>query len=167
MDDVIATVTLPPILRAPMRSRSNDAPAGAGAEFGVTRGVVGIGEALDGPPRSLAEAILVLTRMHGEKAGRMLARFAELPDGAFVWTYQRDGAYRLGRIAGGWRYDDSLAAREVGIHHVRPTVWSPRRFGDGNVPGAVARTFARGGRNLQRINDPRVVHESLDAWHDR
>jgi hypothetical protein len=103
LDDgrLVATVMLTPILRAPMRSRSNNAPAGAGAEFGVARGVVGIGEALDGPPRSLAEAILVLTQTHGEKAGRMLARFADLPDGAFVWTHQRDGVYRLGHIAGG------------------------------------------------------------------
>jgi hypothetical protein len=128
---------------------------------------VGIGEALEDSPRSLAEAILALTQTHGEKAGRMLARFADLPDGAFVWTCLRDGAYRLGRIAGGWRYGDSPAARKVGIHHVRPTVWSPRRFGDGTVPDAVARAFARAGRNLQRINDPAVQRETLDIWRDR
>jgi hypothetical protein len=53
---------------------------------------------------------------------------------------------------------------EVGIHQVRPAVGSPRRFGDGDVPEAVARTFARGGRNLQRINDPAVERETRNAW---
>lgn len=66
MGDVIATVMLTPILRAPMRSPSTDAPAGAGAEFGVARDLVGIGEALEDSPRSLAEAILALAQTHGE-----------------------------------------------------------------------------------------------------
>jgi hypothetical protein len=147
-----------------MRSRVREVPAGAGADFGVAHGLVGIGEALDGCPRSLSDAILAVAQMHGEKAGRMVARFGELPDGTFVWTRQLDGAYRLGRIRGAWRYDDSAAAREVGIHHVRPTVWSPRRFGDDDVPAAVARTFARGGRNLQRTHDKEAERQTLDAW---
>ena len=154
------------ILRAPMRSRITDVPPGAGADFAIARGLVGIGEALDRPPRSLADAILALTRAYGEKSGRMVARFADLPDGAFVWTRQRDGDYRLGRICGGWRYDDSPAARTVGIHHVRPAVWTPARFDEVTVPNAVARTFARGGRNLQRIHDPAIEQQTLDAWVD-
>jgi hypothetical protein len=147
-----------------MRSRVRDVPAGAGADFGVAHGLVGIGEALDGCPQSLPDAILAVTQVHGEKAGRMVARFADLPDGTFVWTRQLDGAYRLGRIRGTWRYEDSAAAREVGIHQVRPTVWSPRRFGDDDVPAAVARTFARGGRNLQRTHDEAAERQTLDTW---
>jgi hypothetical protein len=154
------------ILRAPMRSRVNDAPPGAGADFGIARELVGIGEALERPPRSLAEAVLALTSTYGDKSGRMLARFADLPDGAFVWTRQRDGVYRLGRICGGWRYDDSRAARAVGIHHVRAAVWTPARFDEATVPDAVARTFARGGRNLQRIHDPAIEQQTLDEWSD-
>ena len=142
MGDVIATAMLTLILRAPMRSRSADAPSGAGAEFGVARDLVGIGEALEDSPRSPAGAILALIRTHGEKAGRMLARFADLPDVAFVWTCLRDGACRLGAIAGDWRYDDSHAARGVGVRSVGPTAWSPCRFGDGTVPDAVARMFS-------------------------
>jgi hypothetical protein len=153
-----------PIFRAPMRSRVRDAPAGAGAEFGIAHGVVGIGEGVNGRPQSIAEAILAVAQAHGEKAGRMLARFADLPDGTFVWTRQLDGSYRLGRIGGAWRYDDSSAAREVGIHHVRPTVWSPRPFGDDDVPAAVARTFARGGRNLQRTHDHEAERQTAAAW---
>jgi len=147
-----------------MRSRIRDVPAGAGADFGIAHGLVGIGEAVDGRPRSVPDAILAVAQMHGEKAGGMVARFAALPDETFVWTRQLDGAYRLGRIRGAWRYDDSAAACEVGIHHVRPTVWSPRRFGDDDVPAAVARTFARGGRNLQRTHDEAAERQSVDAW---
>lgn len=148
-----------------MRSRTREAPAGAGAEFGIAHGVVGIGEAVDGRPRSVDEAILAVARAHGEKAGRMLARFAGLPDGTFVWTRQLDGAYRLGRIGGAWRYDDSSAAREVGIHHVRPSLWSPHRFDDDEVPGAVADTFARGGRNFQRTRDREAERQTVAAWN--
>jgi hypothetical protein len=106
-----------PIFRAPTRSCVRDAPAGAGAEFAIAHGLVGIGEGVNGRPRSIAEAILAVAQAHGEKTGRMLARFAGLPDGTFVWTRQLDGGYRLGRIGGAWRYDDSSAARQAPEPH--------------------------------------------------
>ena len=130
-----------------MRARDRDSPAGAGAEHRVEHGLVGIGDA------------------HGEKAGRMLQRFAELPDDTFVWT-RGESAYFLGRIAGPWRYDDSPAAHEVGIHHVRPALWLARPFGEHEVPGAVADTFARGGRNLQRIHGESVEARTADLWEE-
>jgi hypothetical protein len=157
-------VVLQPIFRAPMRSRTREARPGAGAEFAIERGVVGIGERVDDTPGTIAQAVWAVTQAHGEKAGRMLARFAALPDATFVWTRQLDGAFRLGRISGTWRYDDSPAAREVGIHHVRPTIWSPRRFGDRDVPPGVARTFARGGRNLQRTHDRSAERQTAESW---
>src|SRR3954451_25443319 len=119
------------IYRAPMGARSrDDVPAGGGARFGLRHGVVGIG---DTP---------------GEKGARMVRALADLPDGTFVWTRTEDGLYHLGRVSGAYRGDDSGAAREVGIHHVRPAEWIDRPFGPDEVPGAVAATFARGGRNL-------------------
>lgn len=135
------------IYRAPMRARDrDDVAAGAGAEFGVEHGVVGIGAA------------------HGDKADRMLGRFADLPDGTFVWTRTTDGSYRLGRIAGPLRHDDSPAARAVGIHHVRPASWIGRPFGEDEVPTAVAATFARGGRNLQRTHDELAERQTVELW---
>lgn len=147
-----------------MRSRIVQACPGAGADYAIARGVVGIGEAVENRPASVAEAVLAVAEAHGERAGRLLARFAALPDGSLVWTRQQDGAFRLGRISGAWRYDDSPAAHEVGIHHVRPTIWSPRRFVDRDVPAAVAHTFARGGRNLQRTHDREAERQSVDYW---
>jgi hypothetical protein len=147
-----------------MRARDRDAPAGAGAEHGLEHGVVGTGDALEAPPATVAEAVAAATGAHGDKAGRMLRRFADLPDDAFVWTCGADGAYHLGRIAGPWGYDDSPAAHEVGIHHVRPATWLDRPFGEDEVPAAVADTFARGGRNLQRINGERAERQTAELW---
>ena len=96
----------------------------------------------------------------------MLRRFAELPDGAFVWTRTADGTYRLGRIAGPWRYDDSPAARAVGIHHVRPATWLDRPFGEHEVPPAVAATFARGGRNFQQTHGERAERRTAELWEE-
>lgn len=153
-----------PIYRAPMRPRDRDIPVGAGAEHGIAHGLVGTGDALDGAPGTLADAVLAVTRAHGERAGRRLSRFAALPDGAFVWTRDRDGRYRVGRIAGPWRYDDSAAARAVGIHHVRPVTWHEHPFDEDEVPQAVAATFARGGRNLQRTHDADAERRTAELW---
>ena len=154
------------VYRAPMRPRDRDLPAGAGAEHGLAHGLVGIGDALSEAPAGLDEAVAAAAAEHGEKAGRMLRRFAELPDGAFVWTRVGDGSYRLGRIAGPWRYDDSAAARAVGVHHVRPADWRDRPVGEHEVPPAVAATFARGGRNLQRIHDSGAERATGTSWRD-
>jgi hypothetical protein len=153
-----------PVFRAPMRARDRDAPAGAGAEFGLTKGLVGIGDALSDVPATIDEAVAAATAAHGDKAGRMLRRFAGLPAGVFVWTRAGEGGYHLGRITGPWRYDDSPAARAVGIHHVRPATWLPRPFGEDEVPTAVAETFARGGRNLQRTRGARAERQSATLW---
>src|SRR5687767_1993450 len=93
------------IYRAPMRAREVDVPAGAGAEYGLEQGLVGIGTGAD------------------ERSARRLHRFATVPDGAFVWTRDRAGGYHLGRICGPVREDGSPAAQRVGIRHVRPTQW--------------------------------------------
>jgi hypothetical protein len=135
-----------PVYRAPMRARDLDLPAGAGAEYGTAHGVVGIGAG------------------SGEKAARMVHRFATLPDGVFVWTRDRAGAYRLGRISGELREEHSAAARAVGLRHVRPAVWRDRAFTEAEVPPAVARTFARGGRNLQRTHDADAERRTAELW---
>lgn len=135
-----------PIYRAPMRARDLDVPAGAGAEYGLAHGVVGIGA------------------VHGDKGARMLHRFATLPDGVFVWTRDRSGRYHLGRIAGPMREERSAAAKAVGIRHVRPAVWLDRAFGEQEVPAAVAQTFARGGRNFQRTHDADAERVTEVLW---
>lgn len=154
------------VFRAPMRPRDRELPPGAGAEHGLAHGLVGIGDALAAAPRSLDDAVAAAAAEHGEKAGRMVRRFAEASDGAFVWTRVGDGSYRLGRLAGPWRYDDSATARAAGIHHVRPADWLDRPFGEHEVPPAVAATFARGGRNFQRIRDAGTERATAALWRE-
>jgi hypothetical protein len=131
------------IYRAPMRARDRDQP---GADHGVAAGLVGIG---DGPT---------------QKDARMVARLAELPAGTFVWTRVSDGTFRLGRVAGEYRLDRSAAARAAGIVHVRPARWLARAFAADEVPAAVAATFARGGRNLQRTHDAEAERAAAALW---
>jgi hypothetical protein len=153
-----------PIFRAPMRARDRDAPRGAGADFGVRHGVVGIGDAVPSIPADVGSAVAAAIDARGDKAGRMLRQFADLPGGTFVWTRAADDRYFLGRICGPWRYDDSPAARAVGIHHVRSTDWLDRPFSGDEVPVAVTETFHRGGRNLQRTRDERAERETAELW---
>jgi hypothetical protein len=136
------------IYRAPMRARDLDVPVGAGAEYGLASGGVGIG-----PGR-------------GEKAARALDRFATVPTGVFVWTRDRAGDYHLGRIAGTVREDRSAAARALGIVHVRDTTWLARAFQEAEVPPAVVQTFARGGRNFQRTHDRQAERMTAEIWRD-
>ena len=129
-----------------MRARDRDVAPGLGAAFGLRHGLVGIGPG------------------EGPKAERMLRRFIELPEGAFVWTRGEDGTYFVGRIAGPYRRDDSPAATEVGLHHVRPADWLDRPFGEHDVPAAVAATFARGGRNMQQIHGEAAERRTAELW---
>ena len=123
-----------PIYRAPMRD---------GAAYALARDLVGIGE---------------------PKSERALHRFADLPEGTFVWTRAPDGAYHLGRISGPVRRDDSPAAREAGLVHVRPARWLDRPFGEDELPAAVAATFARGGRNFQRTHSAAAERRTPELW---
>jgi hypothetical protein len=139
-----AAVAAAPIYRAPMRARDRDVP---GADFGLEHGVVAIGGARE--PDDLKER-------------RMVRRFADLPDGTFVWTRDSGGGYHLGRIAGPWRYDEAAAAA-VGLGHVRPADWRGP-LAEGDVPASVAETFARGGRNLQRIHGEQAERRTARLW---
>lgn len=147
-----------------MRSRELEAPPFAGAGFGVHEGLVGIGERVDPGPASLEEAIDRLAARLGPKAGRMVDRFASLPEGSLVWTRTGEETYRLGRVTGPWRYLDSEPARGVGIHHVRGAEWLDREFRADQVPAGVLHTFGRGGRNFQRIHDSEAEELTAELW---
>lgn len=148
-----------------MRARNrDDVPEGAGAEHGLRHGLVGIGDRLRVVPDSVSEAVVAAADQDGEKAGRMVRRFAELPFGTLVWTLDGEDGFHLGRITGPWRYDVSSDAVTVGIHHVRSTRWLPRTFVADEVPAAVVETFRRGGRNLQRTHDDDAEQRTAAIW---
>jgi hypothetical protein len=54
-------------------------------------------------------------------------------------------------VTGPWRYDATSAAYDADLVHVRPCTWDTHALAEHQVPGAVAATFRRGGRNFQRI----------------
>jgi hypothetical protein len=93
----------------------------------------------------------------------MLRAFADLPDGTFVWTRTDDDRFHLGRIAGPLR-EDAEAEQAVGLPYVRPARWLDRPFGPDEVPPAVAATFARGGRNLQRTHSDAAEERTAQLW---
>ncbi|ONI67473.1 GAF domain-containing protein [Kribbella sp. ALI-6-A] len=157
-------VALIPVHRAPMRSRREDVPVGLAVDRALELNVCGVGGVLVPPPRSLDEAVEGLATAYDDRTARRLRRFSEVPDGAFVWTRESDGLYRLGRLAGPWEYDASPGAVAADLVHVRPCEWARRAFTENDVPAAAAYSFSRGGRNFQRIRDPRVESATLALW---
>ncbi|WP_320669278.1 hypothetical protein [Patulibacter defluvii] len=153
-----------PVFRAPMRSRTLELAPGIGAEHAIGRGVCAIGGVVSPTPDDLHDALAAVADQHGERAARRLRRFADVPVGAFVWTRDRDGGYRLGRLRGPWHYDATEASAAVDLPHVRPTAWLDRRFAEDEVPAAVAATFGRGGRNFQRTHDAEAERDSAALW---
>lgn len=138
-----------PHYRAPMRSRRDDISPYAGAARGIAQGLCGIGGRLDPPPTDLAEAVEATQRVYGERRAQALARFAAVPSGAVVWTRDADFRIHRGVVTGPWSYDASSEAHALDLVHVRACSWEP--VPNKQVPAAVHRTFARGGRNFQRI----------------
>lgn len=137
--------------RAPMRSRDDTVDAELALERAFALGVVGMGGRLAGAPASLARALAELSVVDA-RAARRLERFAALPDGDEVWTRDADGRYHHGVLTGPWRYDADPAAVEADLVHVRPCTWDDEVLDEAQAPPPVVATFARGGRNFQRIH---------------
>ena len=133
-----------PVYRAPLRSRSDEVDHAAAVEWALVRGVVGVGEPGD------------------DRAERRLARFCDAPVGAHVWTRHPDGRTYLGRITGPCRRDDDGSGLD--LVHVRDCDWIEEPVDPALVPAAVTQTFARGGRNWQRIHPGVVEDETARAW---
>lgn len=135
-----------PVYRAPMRSRSDDVDFRQTFDRAQASGLCGFGRF--GDP---------------ERLERRVERFADVPDGAFVWSRDPDGLYRLGVIDGPYFYD--ARGERVDLVHVRPCRWQDRPLTESRCPAAVVATFARGGRNFQQIHDERVGEESTRIWN--
>ena len=95
----------------------------------------------------------------------MIRRLADnASDGDLVWTRDRRGAYWLGRITGGWFFDDSEEAAKWDFGNVRPCEWLQRSFRDYEVPGSVVRNFAGTGETLRRIKQPAAMRVPEMLW---
>lgn len=150
--------------RAPMRSRDDAVPRGAGPERALTLGVCGIGGRLHPAPDSLEDALTKADAQAGIRLAWRIERFAKAPVGAFVWTKDVDGLTYLGRIIGPWTYDADPAADAVDLVHVRACRWLPEPVADAVVPADVQASFGRGGRNWQRIRAASVSAPTQAVW---
>jgi len=135
-----------------MRSRRDDVDSAAAVERALRLGVCGVGGRLDEAPQTLEAAVAAVEAAHDQRTAHRLARFADAPDGAHVWTRDRDGWYWHGVLDGPWRYDEDAEAHALDLVHVRPCRWDESAVPEPEVPDAVLHTFARGGRNWQRIH---------------
>jgi hypothetical protein len=145
-----------------MRSRRDDLPVGRAVERALELGLCGFGGLLDPPPADLDDALAATALTYDVRTARRLRRFAEVPDGAFVWTRELDGLYRLGRLTGPWYYDTTAPAAAVDLVQVRKCMWSPTLFPE--APSGTTHAFGRGGRNFQRIADLEVELETERLW---
>lgn len=153
-----------PVYRAPMRSRDDAVPRGVGPERALELGICGIGGRLEPAPGSLAEALVTADVQSGIRLAWRIERFAKAPIGAFVWTRDVDGLTYLGRIAGPWGYDAGEDAAAADLVHVRRCEWLAQPIDQAEVPAGVRATFARNGRNWQRIHDEDAERSSAVLW---
>ena len=156
----------PAVYRAPMRSRLDGIPVGAAVERALELGLCGMGGRLPDVPVSLVDALVRTQEHDGLRTARRLERFAAAFDGSFVWTRDVDGLLHLGRLHGPWVYDADPAAIEVDLVHVRACVWASDPIPDAHAPPPVLATFARGGRNWQRIRAEEASPLSARVWDD-
>ena len=140
------------VCRAPLRSRRDDVDPALALERALARGLVGMGGRLPRVPHDLAEALGLLSETYDDRVARRVERFADVPAGAQVWTRDLDGRYRRGLITGPWRYDGDPGAVAADLVHVRAARWDAESLDEHLTPTAVVATFARGGRNFQRIH---------------
>ncbi len=121
---------------------------------------------VDGVRRALELGLCGMSA-HDERGERRVDRFAEVPDGSFVWTRDADGEYFVGRLMGPLRHDDSDEAVAAGLTEIRPCVWTDQPVPEHEVPAATLQTFARGGRNFQETHHPDVWAQSVEVWRRR
>jgi hypothetical protein len=142
-----------PVYRAPMRSRLDEVDHAAAVEHALAQHVVGVGGRLSTSPADLDAAVVAVSRAWDQRVAARLRRFAELDEGGEVWTRDAGGLFHRGVLSGSWRYDATRLAYDVDLAHVRECSWD----GPLDPPPEVLASFARGGRNFQRVR-------ALDAY---
>jgi hypothetical protein len=148
----------PTIWRTKLRSQKSDVNHQKQASHNFDDGVVGIGwgiESLpDGAPLEKVLEAIAAEPGWSKSAVDTVRRFAEAAvPGDFIWTRDLHGRFRLGRITGPYRYENSELARSTDTHQVRDCDWADQALGDLEVPGAVIRGFVGTSTSFSRIKD--------------
>ena len=116
----------------------------------------------DAVERALTLGVCGMGAASDDRAERRLERFRAVNDGSFVWTRDAEDHTYVGRITGPWRHDP--AGSQAGLVNVRDTDWVTEPVDPALIPAALHQTFARGGRNFQRIHPGDVEAETARVW---
>jgi hypothetical protein len=149
---------LPIIWRTKMRSLKPGVDIAGQVDYCLEGGLVGIGWGIEvlesGAPLADVLAAIRETELRGwgAQAASTVRLFAEEAKvGDFVWTRDLHGRFRLGRIAGDYRYDNSEKAKATDTHQVRDADWAEQPLSDLEVPGAIIRAFSGTSTSFSRM----------------
>lgn len=124
----------------------------------IDRGLVGIGWGVEELPSGtpLADVLAAIRskdeRGWGRQAASTVRLFGEeAAKGDFIWTRDLAGRFRLARITGPYRYENSAKAKKVDTHQVRKVDWAEDALGDLEVPGAIIRAFSGTSTSFSRM----------------
>jgi hypothetical protein len=155
---VPASDELPIIWRTKMRSLKPGVDIGAQVDYSLDGGLVGIGWGIEGLQSGapLADVLAAIgeteLRGWGAQAASTVRLFGEEAKiGDFIWTRDLHGRFRLGRIAGNYRYDNSEEAKATDTHQVRDADWAEQPLSDLEVPGAIIRAFSGTSTSFSRM----------------
>jgi hypothetical protein len=158
MSTVTDIVSPPTIWRTKLRSLKPGVDHQEQVDHNFNDGLVGIGwgieELSDGA--SLEDMLAAIGSQPGwtKDAVHTVRRFGEDAEiGDYIWTRDLHGRFRLGRITGPYRYENTKLAKRTDTHQVRECEWANQPLSDLEVPGAVIRGFVGTSTSFSRMWD--------------
>jgi hypothetical protein len=151
-------ISVPTIWRTKLRSLKPGVDHQEQVDHNFDDGIVGIGWGIEGLPDG-ASLDDVLAAIDAEPdwtkdAVHTVRRFGkDAQIGDYIWTRDLHGRFRLGRITGPYRYENTGLAKRTDTHQVRDCEWADQPLSDLEVPGAVIRGFVGTSTSFSRMWD--------------
>jgi hypothetical protein len=160
-------VSVPIIWRTKLRSLKSGVDHREQVDHNFNDGIVGIGWGIEGLPdgASLDDVLAAIDSEPGwtKDAVHTVRRFGEDAQiGDYIWTRDLHGRFRLGRIAGPYRYENTELAKRTDTHQVRDCDWADQPLSDLEAPGAVIRGFVGTSTSFSRMLDEGA--RTYTAW---
>jgi hypothetical protein len=163
----------PTIWRTKLRSKKPDVDHKAQVAHNFDDGIVGIGWGIEALPdgAALDEVLEAVSAAIGVQPGwtkdavhtiRRFGKDAEVGD--YIWTRDLHGRFRLGRITGPYRYENTGVAKRTDTHQVRDCEWADQPLSDLEVPGAVIRGFVGTSTSFSRMWDEGARNYTAWLW---
>lgn len=158
MPAVTDIVSPPTIWRTKLRSLKPGVDHQEQVDHNFDDGIVGIGWGIEALPdgASIKDVLAAIGSQPGwtKDAVHTVRRFGEDAEiGDYIWTRDLHGRFRLGRITGPYRYENTELAKRTDTHQVRDCEWANQPLSDLEVPGAVIRGFVGTSTSFSRMWD--------------